>query len=431
MRMDLELGGAHALSSRTTQKRTVIHDPEAWERARDEAVAAYGGRYVGRHAARDMLTFDAARQYDGAGNMMGKPLGQTYSRSYTVMDGAGQPVMDANGRPQMRTSTFDSTGAYLVGELERLDQTFHGPLVAVSWQRDIDLREDVSTADDASSFTLTTFGAAPGAGGPAGVAQGISWAGRSSTQITNVSIDIAKIVYPLIPWAMEISFTVFELESAAKLGRPVDEQKFKALQTKHQMDVDQMVYIGDTQTQSSGASGLVNNTLMTNTNNLPNGVSGFPQWTQKSPQEILADVNSALTSVWAAAAWAVTPRRILIPPNQFGYISTALISLAGSMSILRYIVENNLLTGTGQGELEILPLKWLIGAGAGGTLGTLGTVDRMFVYTKNKDFVRYPMTLIQRTPVQYNGLYHMSTYYCKLGQMEEVYPETVGAFDGL
>ena len=208
------------------------------------------------------------------------------------------------------------------------------------------------------------------------------------------------------------------------------EQKFKVVQTKHQMDVDQMVYYGDAQTQTT-ASGLLNNTLMTNINNLPNGVSGFSQWVNKSPDEILADINAALTSVWAASAWAVTPKRILIPPNQFGYISTTKISLAGNMSILRYVEENNLLTGTGQGELEILPLKWCIGTGVGGTLGTTGTVDRMFVYTKNQDFVRYPMTLMQRTPVQYDGLYHKSTYYLKLGQVELVYPQTVGAFDGL
>jgi hypothetical protein len=41
------------------------------------------------------------------------------------------------------------------------------------------------------------------------------------------------------------------------------------------------------------------------------------------------------------------------------------------------------------------------------------------------------MTLMQRTPVQYDGLYHKSTYYLKLGQVELVYPQTVGAFDGL
>lgn len=428
MYADTLMGGAPSMSR--PRGLSVLHDPEAVRRAAEECVAAYGGRFVGRHEVNDMMTFDAARQFDSRGNMMGKPI-TPGSRTYNVVDSMGGAVMDGRtGRPMTKTFAFDSTGAYMVGELERLDPTFHGPLVAVSWMRDIDLREDVTTADDASSFTLTTFGAAPGAGGPSGTASGISWAGRSSTQVTSVSIDLSKKVFPLIPWSMELSYTVFELESAAKLGRPVDEQKFKAIQTKHQMDVDQLVYVGDAQTQGTG-SGLINNTLMTAVSNLPNGVSGFSQWVNKTPTEILADINTALTTVWANSAWAVTPRRILIPPNQFGYISTALISLAGSMSVLRYVDENNLLTGTGNGQLEILPMKWLIGAGVGGTLGVTGTVDRMFVYTKNKDFVRYPMTTIQRTPVQYDGLYHKATYYCKLGQVEEVYPETVGAFDGL
>ena len=49
--------------------------------------------------------------------------------------------------------TIDGTGAFLIGELERLDQTLHMPLVSTTWSRDIDLREDVTVADETSSFT--------------------------------------------------------------------------------------------------------------------------------------------------------------------------------------------------------------------------------------------------------------------------------------
>jgi major capsid protein len=40
---------------------------------------------------------------------------------------------------------------------------------------------------------------------------------------------------------MELKWTIPELESAAKLGRPVDQQKFAGMQLKHQMDVDEQV----------------------------------------------------------------------------------------------------------------------------------------------------------------------------------------------
>jgi hypothetical protein len=101
------------------------------------------------------------------------------------------------------------------------------------------------------------------------------------------------------------------------------------------------------------------------------------------------------------------------------------------MSILKYIQENNLLVTSGKGQLEILPLKWLIGSGVGGTIGTTGTVDRAVVYTKDKQRVRYPMTLLQRTPIQFDSIYHKTTYFCRLGAVEVVYPETIGYFDGI
>jgi hypothetical protein len=372
--------------------------------------AAVAGALI-RASVRDhMMTFDGShRTHDTDGNHLGVPLGN----SFRTHDGQ---------------RTVDSTGAFLVGELERLDQTMHEPLAAVTWGRDINLREDVTIADEVSSFTLSTFGSAGSLGAGNGIGNGKSWIGKSTDQVSGVGLDIAKIPHELRPWGLELKYTILELESAAKLGRPVDAQKYQGLQLKHQMDIDEQVYIGDTTT---GDTGLVNNSLVTNVNNVVAGVSGQTEWSQKTPDEILSDVNTAITSVWGASAWAVMPERLLLPPTQFGYISTAKVSQAGNVSILKYLQENNLLTTSGKGKLIIYPLKWLVGAGVGGTLGTPGTVDRMVVYTKEINRVRYPMTLLQRTPIQYDSIYHKTTYFCRLGCVEVVYPETIGYFDGI
>lgn len=364
-----------------------------------------------RMAFRDngMMTYDGSgRTTDSAGNQLGKPFGNRY----TMHDGR----------------TCDSTGAFLVGELERLDPTLHEPLAAVTWGRDIDLREDVTIADEISSFTLSTYGSQGSLGTGNSIGNGKAWIGKSTDQMTGIGLDLAKIPHPMTPWGMELKYTILELESAARLGRPIDQQKFEGLQLKHQMDVDEMVYIGDT---SLGLTGLVNNSLVSNVSNFANGASGFATWATKSPDEILTDFNNAITSVWSASGWAVMPDRILIPPTQFGYISTAKVSNAGNVSILKYVQDNNLLTTSGRGKLDIFPLKWLIGSGVGGTVGTVGTVDRMAVYTKDKKRVRYPMTILQRTPIQYDSIYHKATYFCRLGAVEAVYPETMGYFDGL
>ena len=362
-----------------------------------------------RAMTHDVQTFDSGyRALDSAGNMIGRPLGNTFSTH--------------DGR------TADSTGAFLVGELERLDMTLHAPLASVTWGRDIDLREDVTIADEVSSFTLSTFASSGSLGTGNGIGNGKAWIGKTSDQIAGVSTDISKTPLPLRPWGMELKYTILELESAAKLGRPVDSQKFEGLQLKHQMDIDEQVYIGDL---STGDTGLVNSSLVTNVNNLPNGAGGSPKWALKTPDEILSDVNAMLQSVWAASAYAVMPEKLLLPPSQFGFISTAKVSNAGNISILKYIQENSLLTTSGRGKLDIQPLKWLVGAGIGGTIGAANSIDRAVVYTKDKIRVRYPMTLLQRTPVQYEGIYHKTTYFCRLGVLEVVYPETIGYFDGL
>ena len=95
-------------------------------------------------------------------------------------------------------ATMDSTGSFLIGELERLDQTLHMPLASVTWSRDIDLREDVSIADEVSSFTNSTF-AAVGGTSPTGKA----WIGKNSNAIAGMSLDIGKTANPLNLWGME------------------------------------------------------------------------------------------------------------------------------------------------------------------------------------------------------------------------------------
>lgn len=384
-----------------------------------------GGYFVGRAATRDMMTFDQARitgDRDEQGNSKGYMLEPKfrYQTEYKTRDGS------------TAHRTVDSTGAFLVGELERLDMTLHDPLASVTWGRDIDLREDVTIADEISSFTLSTYGSAGGLGAGQGIGTGKAWMGKNTNQLTGIDVDISKQVFTLTPWAIELKYTILELESAAKLGRPVDQQKYEGLQLKHQMDVDEMVYAGDT---SLGYLGLVNNTSV-GYNTAVATVSASTTWSAKILaglyDAVTADVNTLLTAVWANSGYAVMPSRLLLPPADFGLISTQKVSTAGNVSILKYIQENNILSTSGRGKLEIYPCKWCQGAASGGTLGTGGAgYDVMVAYTKDKKRVRYPMTLLQRTPVQYDSMWHKVAYFCRLGQLEIVYPECLGYAPGI
>jgi hypothetical protein len=334
--------------------------------------------------------------------------------------------------------TVDSAGAFLHGELERLDMTLNLPMVDIEYTRDVDLRTDVTIADDYSSITNSAVASNGGLGTGQGIGNGKAWVGKDATQIAGVGLDISKTPNPLHPWAIEVKYNAFELASAAKVGRPVDEQKIEAMEFKRQMDIDEMAYIGDL---TLNVGGLYNSARVTAVTNLPVGAAGFSQWINKTPDEILLDFNTMLTTAWANTGYKVKPNRILLPPVQFGYIATAKVATAsGLISIKRYIEENNLITagstGKADGEQRLIieSSKWGIGSGAGGTIGTLGTVDRAVVYTKNYKYLRMPITQSGtpiRTPIQYDGLYMKFYYYMKMGGLELPYPNTISYWDGL
>ena len=311
--------------------------------------------------------------------------------------------------------TIDSTGAFLVGELERLDQTLHDPLVQITWPRDIMLREDVTIADEYSSYSNSSF-AAPGGINPAGK----NWTSKDANAIAGIALDIGKTVSPLYEWGMEVKWTLRELASAAKTGRPVDDQKYQGMKLKHQMDTDEMVYIGDT---FYGKTGLLNLSTVTPTNVVA-GATGSTLWINKTPDEILIDVNTLLTNTWLAAGYAIVPRKLLLPPANFSYIVANKVSNAGNVSILEFLKANSLTNGSYGVPLDIQPTKWLTGRGVGGT-------NRMVCYTNERDRVRFPMVPMQRTPTEYRSLYQIVTYYCLLGCVEAPYgAETIGYADG-
>lgn len=317
--------------------------------------------------------------------------------------------------------TIDSTGSFLIGELERLDPTLHEPLIAVTWPRDIDLREDVTLADEVSSYTLSSF-ATPGGITPTGK----SWIGKNSNAISGISLDIGKVTNPLIPWGKELRWTLLELESAQRVGRPIDVQKYDAMKLAYQMDIDEMVYVGDDEFNKTG---LFNSALVTPTN-VAAGAAGPTTWVDatgaltKTEDEILSDVNKLLTDTWLASGTALIPDQLRLPPLPFSKLASAKVSSAGNVSIIQYLRANSLTNASYGRELNIQPVKWLTGLGAGGT-------NRMVAYTKDRDRVRFPLVPLQHTPVEYRSIWQMTTYFGRLGVVEVVYPETIAYADGI
>lgn len=304
-------------------------------------------------------------------------------------------------------ATVDAAGVFLVGELERLDQTLNLPLVSYKWSRDMPLRSDVSVADEQSSFTNTDLAAAGGVN-----PNGKNWIGKNSTALPQTNLYIEKTAQPLSLWGMELGWTLPELASAQQVGRPIDSQKYDAMQLKWNMDIDEQVYIGDS---DMGITGLLNLSQVT-------PISAAKAWATASPDEIVQDFNLILSQAWVTSGYAICPKKVGLAPELFGLLASKKVSDAGNISVLEYVKVNCIAFQENGEPLEIVSMKWASKRGAAGA-------HRVVAYTQDEKFIRFPLVPLLNTPLEYRGLYQLTTYYGRLGQVETPYGNTIAYMD--
>lgn len=321
-----------------------------------------------------------------------------------------------------RFRTRDSALAYYVNQLDNLDKRLYEPLVSVSWGRDIKLRPGITMSNESTSFIRSAFAAAGSLSNPStpNLGGNMPWISAETTAIPGVSINGERIVLPLRLLAREVSYTSVELERSQLLGQPIDAQKMDTLNILYQMNTDQMVYIGS---GDVGATGLVNDASITS-GSVATGAAGSTLWINKTPDEILQDVNTLVETTWSAAGFAVCPSNLLLPPAQFAFIASQKVSSAGNVSILKFLEDNSISLKINGKALDINPVKWLTGRGGSGS-------DRMVAYTNDETRVRYPMVPIRRETAYYQGIRFTAPYLWAFGEMEFVYPETVQYADGI
>ena len=305
--------------------------------------------------------------------------------------------------------TIDNSGAFLIGQLERFDPVLNMPLLAYTWSRDVDLREDVSIADEISSFSNSSF-AAPSSVGT----DGESWISNSTNVIAGVDLDITKTSLPLTPWSRQLSWTVFELASALQMGRPIDSQKLDAMNQTYQLNVDRQVYVGST---ILGVKGLFNQAGV-------KVINAAKAWANSTAMEIVKSINDGLTTAWKQTGRAVVPDSLRLPPDQYALLSSLIVSDAGNRSLLDYLSENTIAYKQNGKPLDIQPVKWL-------EAGAMQNVNRMVFYTKDRKYVQFPLVPLQRTPMEYRDLRQLVTYYSKVGAVELRYSDTMLYVDGI
>lgn len=358
---------------------------------------------MGRY--RDMGTF--------TGDVVNYVPGSSTSFSVSSMKRA---FRDAGTINRFTDGAIATAGSFLVSELEKRDPIVRVPLTSFTYARDIPIKIGGGWVDHTSNLNID-YGVTGGSGN--GTVQA---SGANASPL--VQLNLEKDVYNthVFNTTMRIRFT--DMMRAQITGRSLDKMLSDGVRLVYDKHMDENVYKGLSQ---YGSYGLVNNPNITAAT-ADAGVSTYTQWTKKTPQEILKDINDAINAVWSAGGYDMRamPNHIILPHEQFNYIATQPVSSLSEKSILTYLQENNV-AGKNGVELIIAGVPWCKGAGTGSS-------DRMVVYVHHEDFVAVeelaPLSRVMTSPSTEAQAYD-SLYMANLSEVEFFYTQTVRYVDGI
>lgn len=336
-------------------------------------------------------------------------MGTFHAGTFT-MPGAhptgGVPTLDAAG--------IASGGAFLVSELEKRDPMIRKPLTAFTYPRDININTGGGWVDYTSAMSVA-YGITGGSG-----ASTIAAGGANGTPIVQASME--KGVYKAHAFAVALRVSFLDMQRSNFIGRSLDSLLQDGVRLTYDKHMDQNTYAGFSE---YGTTGLINHPEAVETV-VDNGAKGTPGWTTKTPQEILNDINTAITATWAEAEHdlAAVPNHILVPYEQYSYLLNTMVSGLATESILDYVLKNNVAAKNG-GELFIGATKWCKGAGTGDS-------DRMVVYVNQERFISMdelvPMSRVMSAPNVENTCYD-TAYMANLSEVQVYYPQTITYWD--
>lgn len=161
--------------------------------------------------------------------------------------------------------------------------------------------------------------------------------------------------------AIGYGYTLEELSTAQYMGFQLTTEKGDAAQRAYNIFMYNVAIFGDTE---KNLKGIANQSSVTAGNVAADGTGSSTYWVDKTPTQIIRDLNDLVSGVNTdsnGVEWADT---ILLPYSAFWYIASTLMSSGSDTTILSFFMENNALTRTTGRRLVIQPLRGLENAAA-------------------------------------------------------------------
>jgi hypothetical protein len=254
-----------------------------------------------------------------------------------------------------------------------------------------------------------------------------AWLNGRSGDFPTVDVSRAKYETEVHMAGIGYEWDMEEIAQAQMLGINLTADKATAARRKYEELVEDVAFVGDSK---KNFEGLLNHSAVTATG-VPNGAarSGYtpaPEWSTKSPDDILLDINTALSGVYTTTNTVAMADTLLLPVDEYLDIGTRRLNDLSQTTIMQWVKQNNAYTMlTGQ-PLDIRAVRQLSRAGSGGS-------DRMIVYRKSPEVVKMhiPMRLNFLPPQGPHGMKFRVPGIFRLGGVDVRLPKEIRYYDAL
>lgn len=228
--------------------------------------------------------------------------------------------------------------------------------------------------------------------------------------------------------AIGYGYDLEEIAQAQMLGHNLNADKARYCRLAAEQFIDQAALFGDS---SVSFTGLLNNATVTAgpaaATGIQNGAVASTLWVNKTPDQILADVNGMLAGIWIATNTVEMADTLLLPLAAWQYISTTRLNQLSETTILEWLRVNNGFTAETGVPLTMKPIRGLDTAGVGASA-------RVVAYWRDPSVVKMHIPMPFRfvgTPMQTRPLYFEIPGIFRIGGVDIRRPGAFRYLDGV
>jgi hypothetical protein len=222
---------------------------------------------------------------------------------------------------------------------------------------------------------------------------------------------------PIKSLGASYGYNIQEIRAAQMVGLPLEQRRANNARRAVEELIDKIAQTGDADT---GLVGLLNQSAAL-TFAVPNGASGHADWADKTPSEIISDMNGMVNLVINTTHEVEHPDTMLIPVAQYSDISSRPWNPNNSsnVTVLEFFLKNSPWIS------EVEPWYALAGAGAGG-------LDRAVVYKRDPDHLMLVISQeFEQFPPQPKNLEFVVPCHARCGGVQAPYPLAICYSDGI